>query len=137
MKLELKHLAPYLPYGLKMKYKGGDAIEEMEAHHLAINYEYNFKDRFEIILRPLSDLTKKIDLNKNGDEFCFMSVYFQVDGDEEDKYNIYGTIPEYWKHALKVGGRYWDYWQTEILFEYHFDVFGLIEKGLAIDINTL
>ena len=25
----------------------------------------------------------------------------------------------------------------EKLFEWHFDIFGLIEKGLAIDINTL
>ena len=29
------------------------------------------------------------------------------------------------------------YWIAQKLFEWHFDVFGLIEAGLAIDINTL
>jgi hypothetical protein len=30
-----------------------------------------------------------------------------------------------------------EYCVIEFLCQYHFDVFGLIEKGLAIDINTL
>ena len=30
-----------------------------------------------------------------------------------------------------------EYAAMEILFEWHFDVFGLIDKGLAIDINSL
>jgi hypothetical protein len=29
------------------------------------------------------------------------------------------------------------YENWQLLFKWHFDVFGLIEKGLAIDINTL
>ena len=29
------------------------------------------------------------------------------------------------------------YWIMEKLFKWHFDVFNLLEKGLAIDINTL
>jgi hypothetical protein len=29
------------------------------------------------------------------------------------------------------------FWKIEKLFEWNFDVFGLIEKGRAIDINTL
>ena len=28
-------------------------------------------------------------------------------------------------------------WVVQALIEYHFDVFGLIKKGLAININTL
>ena len=31
----------------------------------------------------------------------------------------------------------YSYRVVELLFRHHFDVFGLIEKGLAIDINTL
>ena len=30
-----------------------------------------------------------------------------------------------------------NYWKIEKLFEWHFDVFGLIEKGLAINVNDL
>lgn len=30
-----------------------------------------------------------------------------------------------------------DYWLVENLLKNHFDVFGLIEKGLAVDINSL
>jgi hypothetical protein len=33
--------------------------------------------------------------------------------------------------------RYLPNWTVEKLLEWHFDIYGLIEAGLAIDINTL
>jgi len=48
-------------------------------------------------------------------------------------------LPKELKHTLiidVIGGNIYQH-QFEKLISWHFDVFGLIEKGLAIDINTL
>jgi hypothetical protein len=50
------------------------------------------------------------------------------------------TAVEYDEATAKVYGDYFDdvdYWIVEKLIEWHFDVFGLIKKGLAIDVNNL
>lgn len=64
MKLELKHLAPYLPYGLKLVYLDG-SIRDL------IYLDLQSLSRIGIyckpILRPLSDLTKEIEVN--GEKF--------------------------------------------------------------------
>ena len=116
MKLELKHLAPYLPYGLKIlsKYKndvegivylmGIENIETIITH-----------DSRKPILRPLSDLTIEF-----KDDFRFTERAITI-----HKYGL-----NHWLKGLRFD-------IVEFLFENHFDVFGLIEKGLAIDINTL
>ena len=83
------------------------------------------------ILRPLSDLTKEIEVD--GEKFTpyeddylsdAMSTYENLDilceynGDVSND----STIP---------------YTVMSLLFQWHFDVFGLIEKGLAINVNDL
>ncbi len=108
-KLELKHLAPYLPYGLKGlgKYPNGDDnIREINISNVMayVDNDINSKP----ILRPLSDLTN------------------------------YKGIFHNWEYIINTElscDITWYEW--EALFEHHFDVFGLIEKGLAIDKNTL
>lgn len=120
MKLELKHLAPYLPYGLKVKYVGkhkyaelitGRSIYNIDGWNgsmlTTLGYQISFND-YKPILRPLSDLKYK--------ELGYDSIEFAI-------YNI--------------KNKYANYINYEYCFEWHFDVFGLIEKGLAIDINTL
>lgn len=80
MKLELKHLAPYLPYGLKMQkwwHSHGtdkltmDVVEfkgilnkdyYIEIHSTFTGYS-NDLCRFKPILRPLSDLKKEIEVD--------------------------------------------------------------------------
>lgn len=145
-KLELKHLAPYLPYGLKMK---SDTMElplvGFIGELLILNDNSNevssmISETFwKPILKPLSDLTK-------FREFCgksqiFMECYFSISAQEETDFYNNGTIPEYWQININMltNGDYkhLDYWIIQKLFEWHFDVFGLIPKGLAIDINTL
>ena len=127
MKLELKHLAPYLPYGLKcelLNYKC-DYIGEKYGtingfYYLGGEVHYTFKDRstagktrnlIKPILRPLSDLTKGY----------LMSI-------------SYGTFINV-RNDLEKGQV--KYKNMVFLLEKHFDVFGLIEKGLAIDKNKL
>lgn len=122
MKLELKHLAPYLPYGLNIASKSIDKSEGiLSIYKIEIN-ENNDRGIENVlfganqipILRPLSGLKQ---------HECYTSLSnnlrFNVD--------ILG-FPNYLD--LKVN----DY---NVLLENHFDVFGLIEQGLAIDINTL
>lgn len=118
MKLELKHLTPYLPYGLKIRNQAF-RIDYVNKEFGVLNGIYPlYKDEkcywqyttsenstgsslknCKPILRPLSDLTKEYDLDNSYE----------------------GWQSEWIEHLLSK----------------HFDVFGLIEKGLAIDINTI
>ena len=119
-KLELKHLAPYLPYGLKIKTKGG--IVKLLAFDINL-WESN-KLELKPILRPLSDLTdeqKKI-------------IYFDVIGTDND---MYGTLDEFIDYLGETNEYHLPYCIYRQLLEWHFDLFGLIEKGLAVDINSL
>lgn len=142
MKLELKHLAPYLPYGLEFillrydkdifvcqglrihKYSGGDYI--MAIHE---NGEYNISidgDWYKPILRLMSDLTRA--------EFKQIWEDSQCEKEEDD-----------WVLEAISGGHIFCYADfqnityrgIETLLANHFDVFGLITAGLAIDINTI
>jgi hypothetical protein len=118
MKLELKHLAPYLPYKVRYTHK-----------YLDLNVGYGKLDTRNIIelinpsanhcilLRPLSDLTKV-----NG---------FSLSDMISHGYHNPFWLPE----NFEV--KYLMHLDFEKLVSWHFDVFGLIEKGLAIDINTL
>ena len=75
-KLELKHIAPYLPYGLKIKHESidEDATEICNLESLSLDCitfdngcDYYFEDSdydnpiIKPLLRPLSDLYKEID----------------------------------------------------------------------------
>jgi len=131
MKLELKHLAPYLPYGLKIQGQTHKDIEELSCvTETSINivgrgFTYGmWADIFDIkpILRPLSDLKNEF----TCPEGVVMPVgYFYSYADKVGK----GHISEVMINLSALEYRY--------LLKYHFDVFGLIDKGLAIDINTL
>ena len=176
MKLELKHLAPYFPYGLKMAmtYDSIEDYENIDSDELCLQKgsvwelyllttdsieffggecdDFALKnDTFRIanngtlkpILRPLSDLTKEIehisytkDLEPNltkiiPEDFFrkhwFLSIredgHFSTDNGD-------GTCTGYtYKSA--------SYDIIILLLEWHFDIYGLIKNGLAIDINTL
>jgi len=117
MKLELKHLAGYLPYKLKgIMYYGGCVREDVELGLMDIPVWLNGSYPIKPILRPLSDLTKE-DWN---------SVF--VDSDIDNILSIYQSD----RHFGCV-----EYYLVNILLSHHFDIYGLIENGLAIDINTL
>lgn len=109
-KLELKHIAPYLTYGLKVKHAAKRGNIKNTTELTISDFPYLFRRAYFMpILRPLSDLNKA--------EFrTFEQWEYVTDNDTSSELM-------------------WDEW--EYLFENHFDVFGLIEKGLAIDINTM
>lgn len=115
MKLELKHIAPYLPYGLKYVHK--NIIWDLT--HL----DSTTKNReYKPILRPLSDLTKEIEVN--GEKFVPI-----------EKIAIYGDNKAYLEEAILTG--LVEVIVFNMLLRWHFDLYNLIENGIAIDINTL
>ena len=145
MDLEIKHLAPYLPYGLKLQYIVREKVEktgtmislsnyECETHPTRVSIDFDNEEHiwmFKPILRPFSDLDKPIkrDVNLTVNP----SIAFGLVKDEEgiwcDEFSAdYGESP-----TAKIDVTQMNFW----LFEYHFDVFGLIKAGLAVDINTL
>lgn len=142
MKLTIEHLAPYLPDGLKFV---NSEFTEYTFPLVAvsnISYELNdddsgievilFDDETHIkpLLRPLSDLTKEIE--HNGKKFIPAKVLWGCDADEENDFDVYGTIPEYWKLCIKQPITDWEYGFVQKLFSWHFDVFSLIEQNLAL-----
>ena len=114
MKLELKHLAGYLPYGLKVLHN------DFKNHILTMDSCGSESDSLSIedieeyarpILHPLSDLSNK---------YVSQSILDRIN--ECSSKDI--------KEAL-------NYNSITYLLQIHFDIYGLIENGLAIDINTL
>ena len=139
-KLELKHLAPYLPYSLIFKTDFDHLqylmtslnIHKSKVTFRAINNFKNSKTKAvkllgnnKPILRPLSDLfiDQKIkDLRDLGSNDM---LFWGLNGFTGDLTNV-----DVYKKDLTFS-------VLEYLYKNHFDVFGLIEKGLAIDINTI
>ena len=183
MKLEIKHLSCYLPYGLKyhlpLDSERFDSIMEDEPFIMALPFMdetektkhfnkyqkmYLFQENPQImwddnkiflgqmisslgfeeddvyldevkpILRPLSDLTKEIEVN--GERFVPIEWLNKNKSVKLIKViNTQGDIEVF--NGKTSNWRFFEYCVIEKLFEWHFDVFGLIEAGLAIDINTL
>lgn len=128
MKLETKHLAPYLPYKLKCMVDGKKA--EMNSVYSdgtctfceLVESEKGFES-IKPILQPL--------FNDNFDYSVFLMDNFP----EEKWADAYNDIMNGIGFGVKI--EQIPYELHDFLFENHIDVFGLIEKGLAVDINTL
>ena len=126
MVMTIKELAHYLPYKILIRcdYKDGDiltgelqGLSNEEAFLDCCDWDYKTNTDFKPILRPLSDLTKEIEEGKPmffPDRKTINCVSRKCDLFDELSYN-----------------------EIDYLIRNHFDVFGLIEKGEAIDINTL
>lgn len=174
-RIELKHLTSYLPYSLgiqhkytKAKHRGENHLRLWQSKLEPLGLTNLFYDNgqgfdFHLLLRPLSDLTKEIEIN--GEKFVPIIALTKIvagiyNDDQDDKFFIkddgrilvktpwdlrvemfYKTpsidwaVYDTWNHEEKRTRN--QYLAMEKLFEWHFDVFGLIEKGLAIDISTL
>ena len=150
-KLELKDLVGYLPYGLKCQLPKHQVRygqqEILELNGLSLNSDKTVNPEFLLtnddllfgteikwwkpILRPLSDLVKEIEVDGHRivpAEKIFPKEWsdFKRGGMRIDMMFPWNRLPKIW--------RYIDFVQ---LLELHFDVFGLIKRGLAVDINTI
>ena len=132
MKLELKHLVSYLPYGLKIKdVKHGSVFEALNfitTPHQDFslfkgNLDQLINDKYlKPILFPLSSLTK--DDIKN-----FIKNFYQF-----NNYDLKSIDLKEWAEDLIFlinEKEPFQLSQFEYLFSKKFDVFGLIDAGLA------
>ena len=133
MKLETKHLAPYLPYNLKCEVLNsgqekeiGEMIAVYNDGSACFGNIVESEKGFEYIKPILQPL-----FNDNFDYTIFLMDNFP----EEKWADAYNNIMNGVGFGVKI--EQIPYELHEFLFENHIDVFGLIEKGLAIDINTL
>jgi len=192
-KLELKHLAPYLPYGLRYAFDNVSYWADANFTHTGDKFDLGTMSRLTApehtpnvvgvkwdddknglyslteltsvyhkpILRPMSDLTKEI--NIGGSTFVPIIKLFRYNENAyivnslEQKGGLH-KLEYSLDHAQSIVGTFCynepsysflhiefskhqrvpeQYQMFEKLFEWHFDVFGLIGSGLAIDINTL
>ena len=152
--LELKHISPYIPYGLE--FKSNDKICKLGEIIVGMNTvvdwgsSNHFINNIKPLLRPLSSITIE--------EAYELGVLLTSEADMEDVEVGVGGIDVFGEYYTVV--RYQDkvdeeysfmiqfspigivgidlipYKAYEWLFKNHFDVFGLIEKGLAIDKTT-
>jgi hypothetical protein len=124
MIVKLEELAPYLPYGLMILDNEG-IKRALLPRDLIVREKRDgvpdYSSFIKPILRPLSDLTN-------------VNEYFEIWDKETDHESI-----EQWidldtesQQTCKFSLHFWN-----DLYKHHFDVYGLLPKGLAIDINTL
>ncbi len=152
-KLEFKHIAPYLPYGLEVKTEYYDMIVDIkgvEDDYFRVGTNYSDKGgEFDllsmnsgdskIILRPLSDLTEEIE--HNGEKFVPLNLL------DSDHYPTdYFDRPNQWLYEYIEGWaiskdpshhlQFLPYGLVQQLIEWKFNVFNLPTE-LFIDVNSL
>ena len=153
MKLEQKHIKGYLGTGLKCYCSGmhtadtefddkpkpkifeivgmNNVFVEIFEEGRTVTEEMYFEDVFPI-LRPLSDLTKEIEVN--GEKFVPYKKLGWILYRNECGIGSELSFGDAHSGTVNV----LDYLDDlEKIYEWHFDIYGLIEQNLAIDINTL
>lgn len=142
-KLEICHLAPYLPYNLLLNLNRNNGmyvanrvnINKCEMRNLSTetffmydNVYYGLHD-IKPILYPLSFLTKPI--LHEGKEVIVSEICYELSGQKM----VYLTdLKRMFLHPQFVLD--YPYWVVEILFKHHFNVFGLPES-LFVDKSTI
>jgi hypothetical protein len=149
-KLTLSQIAPYLPYKLNILLE--ISMEESDSFEMTLeNIEGVLEYQRKPLLRPLSGLTEVIEIE--GKKFNPLSELFKIKYPIENsllnfsKFEISQkpfSITAFYENAnhfnLEINTldlRNEPYWIIQKLIEWHFDVFDLIEKGLAMDLNTV
>lgn len=142
IKLTIEHLAPYLPYKLKWIFQGDDTIHEVVGLDMTVEGLHLFSpdgsfgrcsfDQGKPLLRRPENVSKE-ELIESGLD-CLMvtgigkyNITREYSDDDINRYDIhhFGEDTDIPYDVIKI------------LFSLHVDVFGLIESGLAIDVNTI
>lgn len=141
-KLTIEHLAPYLPYRINpLKLKYADGILTLEG----ISGGWNLELRSGMLvagnihvetvipyLRPMIELkTYQPYLDEYSEpenDIYYKGEDIIMDSNGDMTFDMKDTISWQPKFIQRT---------VNIMFKHHFDVFGLIQLGIAIDINTL
>lgn len=157
--IELKHLSNYLPYGLRYSFNNQDYWRLTNID--PISHKYDFGEMVRLTMTGENNIGVKWDDEKNGvvSHFSPKNEYFKpilrtmsdltkdhlrgagfdshIDYLTNELHNsandnrLYANGKKLWRIECAP------YEMVDFLFEHHFDVFGLIPAGLAIDINML
>jgi|SRR5690606_1399391 len=161
----LKVYSAYLPYGVKLvddEYKDIHTLFTVCSNDSIVvkNNEDKGVDvlmygDFKLLLRPLSDLTKEIE--HNGEKFV-PALELVKEKEKYKKWNDNAPTIDYdikivkkpFGKILKVSKlNQWvimlsfdepersEYFIIEKLLEWHFDIYGLLDKNLAINLNQI
>jgi hypothetical protein len=150
--LTLEHLSAYLPYGLNILRPDNKTILKCKGINGNL-YVFEEKDGIERfgsivskhnkpILYPLSSLTETIWYEgKEINPIEFIKDWYNSQPDSfikelkfinsEENFTLFGLEED---DSYEVAMPYQAY---QLLFKMKIDVFSLIEKGLAVDVNTL
>jgi hypothetical protein len=150
-KLQLSHIAPYFPYYLKMRYQNDcngycrdgvllkmkhlDDVPNSACFTLEEDENGDFSasghiSMFKPILRPLSNIFSFFNDSHLFDSDIDIRTFLNEDFLKSRGIETIDEIYELKAEWLPLGF-------INTLLKYHFDVFGLIEKGLAIDFTTI
>lgn len=154
-RLEVKHISPYLQYKLLCNQIGidGNVIEGDIRELRGIEYIAQQDDRvmcffkegfmtpicFKPILNPLN---LQNEITHNGEIFRPIIKLMELCKLNRNDFNLYFDESNINFTLINLQGGYHqindnNFFLINKLFEWHIDVFKLIPKGLAIDINTL
>ena len=157
MELEIKHMERlrqinnYITYRPRVKTPIGVGTILLDQNCYRIEYDNGnyenlikslsfWKDNFKLCLNTISDLTQEIEVN--GEKFYPLEKLTEIFGGRPISFDgncFYTTINKsvVRKKEDVVPLHFSQLDAFNKLFEWHFDVFGLIEKNLAININNL
>jgi len=138
--LELKHLVPYLPYGLTWYYNGEnkDYGDIFLMNNLTRNNKISLVDisnnsfvidNFDVINFEFQPLLIPLTYIKEDDVF-WEEFYKEFGGQMKQK----DLFKKSWTKEILFDPMKIDFNRMQLLFKKHYDVFGLIEKGLAKNI---
>lgn len=131
-KLTIEHLAAYLPYELKVWFNTSQIVKTHSMSAAGISDVLRYTTNYKPILRRPENVSKEELIESGLDRLmvtgiCKYNITREYSDDDINRYDIhhFGKDTDIPYDVIKV------------LFSLHVDVFGLIEAGLAIDINAL
>lgn len=130
-KLEAKHISSYLPYGLKTIYLLSDVVgiiykDEIRYKKLTTDNASFVLNYCKLVLRPLSDLTRS-ELEKQG-------YWHHIDWLTHE---LQTSIKKNGVKGLEKHINEAPYEMIVYLLSRHYDIFGLIDKGLAVSYSEI
>lgn len=140
--LTTKHLAAYLPYGVKCQVD--NKIAELQAVYAdgtctfydIVEAQQGFKS-IKLCLRPLEDMTKQITIN--GKTFIPLLKVLKLHPNSANFKYLFCDLEHVKNHSIKsdLTESFIEHCNIELLRAWHFDTDNLIPQGLAINLNTL
>jgi len=126
-KLELKHISPYLPYGINAilleQLNGSNRFQQTDCFVIGASEDYIYTDSFfdEVYYHEIKPILRPIEeLYDSSTDFGIKIVHY---------FNF--------RTNVKLDCKNFPYHVMEQLFKNHFDVFGLIDKGLAVSYSDI